>query len=402
MNVLFFCHADFSSNSMGHIAGFAAGLARRGHACAAAIPGDVRDSAAALGDHPPLRPVLFSDTWERTGEIFPDGRPADVLHAWTPREHVRRALERCQVAMPAARAAIHLEDNEQFLAERFSGEPYARLRRHSDAEILEKLPQTLAHPRPSQRFLRAAHGVTAIIRPLRKFVPLGTPFAELWPGVDFGRNRPGPADPALRASLGLRPQERVLCYPGNSHFANLEELQTLYEAVFLLNREGVPCRLLRTGADTVPDFAARFDPALLAAHVLHLGWVDAARLPDLLRLADALVQPGRADAFNRYRLPSKLPEFLASGRPVVLPRANVAHRMVDGRDGLFLETGTPQEIAARCRQIFVDPALAERLATGAAAFARRHFDADANAGTLEDFYRRLRRPWRSLLPFLNR
>ena len=46
-------------------------------------------------------------------------------------------------------------------------------------------------------------------------------------------------------------------------------------------------------------------------------------------LADVLVQPGRAGPFNDYRLPSKLPEFLSAGRPVVLPATNLARQLRD-------------------------------------------------------------------------
>ena len=56
--------------------------------------------------------------------------------------------------------------------------------------------------------------------------------------------------------------------------------------------------------------------------------MEAARLPALLRLADVLVQPGESNRFNTHRLPSKLPEFLASGRPVIMPRANLGLRAV--------------------------------------------------------------------------
>ncbi len=163
-------------------------------------------------------------------------------------------------------------------------------------------------------------------------------------------------------------------------------MQSLYEAVFLFNRRGAPCRLIRTGWDT-PDFPARFAPDLLTRHVLHLGFVERTRLPDLLRLADMLVQPGADDAFNRYRLPSKLPEFLATGRPVVLPRANVGLRVRDGREALLLRTGKPEEIADVCRRVFGDPALARRLAEGGLAFARRHFDPALNAPALARFLR---------------
>ena len=396
MNILFFCHDDFACNSMGHIVGFAAGLRTLGQACAVAIPGDDRASAATLGERPPFHPAVFSDAWEHPGELFPDGGPPDFLHVWTPREHVRRAAEHFLQDRPGVRLVVHLEDNEEHLAARFLGETDADLRAFANADLSARLPGHLSHPREAARFLRTASGVTGIVRALAAFAPPGVPFTELFPGVDFDRFGPGPPDPALRPSLGLREDEKIVCYPGSSHFANAEEMASLYEAVFTLNREGTPCRLLRTGRDT-PEFLARFAPEKLARHVLHLGFVDRARLPGLLRLADALVQPGRDDAFNRYRLPSKLPEFLASGRPVITPRANLGCRLRPGREALLLETGQPEEIAARCRQVFADPALARRLGRGGAAFARRHFDPAANARRLARFYRGLRSPWRRTL-----
>ena len=46
--------------------------------------------------------------------------------------------------------------------------------------------------------------------------------------------------------------------------------------------------------------------------------------PQLLVAADILVQPdGSPGPFNDYRFPSKLPDFFASGRPVVLPKTNI-------------------------------------------------------------------------------
>ena len=386
MNVLFFCHDDFACNSLGHIAGFAGGLRRMGHACAVAIPGDDRSSAALWGADPPFRPAIFADTWERPRTLFPDGRPADVLHVWTPREHVRRAAELCRQHTPGARLFVHLEDNEEHLLAAFAGVPCENLRAMDDAALAAHLPAHLAHPREYRRFLASADGVTGITAALAGFVPGGVPFAELWPGVDFAVFRPGPPDPALRASLGIGPGEKVVCYPGSSHFANAEEMAALYGAVFLLNAAGTPCRLVRTGHDT-PEFLARFSPDDLTRYVRHLGFVERARLPGLLRLADVLVQPGRADKFNRYRLPSKLPEFLASGRPVVLPRANVGLRVRDGREAVVLRTGEPAEIAARCRRVFNDPGWAARLSAGGAAFARRWFDPVVNARGLARFYR---------------
>ena len=386
MNVLFFCHADFASNSMGHISGFAAGLNALGHICAAAIPGDSRTSYVVLDENLPLRPFLFSETWERVDMLFPDGRAADIIHAWTPREHVRRAVERCRQEMPGARLIVHLEDNEIYLTACFLGVTREQLRDLSETDLAARLPTHLSNPTEAVRFLKSAAGVTGIVRSLAEFVPRDVPFAEVRPGVDFSRFRPAAANRALRESLGIRSEEKVLVYPGSSHFANAGEMGSLYEAVFQLNQEGMPCRLIRTGYDE-PDFHARFPAADLARFVLNLGFVDRARLPDLLRLADALVQPGVADDFNRYRLPSKLPEFLATGRPVLLPQANIGLRVHPDREAIVLKTGAAKEIADQCRRVFNDKVLAQRLAAGGVAFAQRYFDPTANARTLARFYK---------------
>ena len=161
-------------------------------------------------------------------------------------------------------------------------------------------------------------------------------------------------------------------------------MRDLYVAIRLLNQRGTPTRLVRTGFNR-PQFLEGLS-ADLTAHVLDLGFIAKARLPRLLGIADVLVQPGTPGPFNDYRLPSKLPEFLASGRPVVLPPTNIALEMKDGVEAIFLSSGSPEDIAGCCERIFADPALAERLGQKGAAFARRNFDLAANtAGLLRTY-----------------
>ena len=124
----------------------------------------------------------------------------------------------------------------------------------------------------------------------------------------------------------------------------------LYEAVRLLNQRGTATRLVRTGFNR-PQFLESLTPEL-KAHVTDLGFIAKARLPRLLAAADVLVQPGRPGPFNDYRLPSKLPEYLASGRPVVLPATNIALGMRDGVEAVFLGAGSPDDIADCCERVF--------------------------------------------------
>jgi hypothetical protein len=142
------------------------------------------------------------------------------------------------------------------------------------------------------------------------------------PGIDAERFRPDLVPPVSRAELGLGEDDFVLVYHGTIHFANQHEMMSLYLGVKLLQRRGHKVRLVRLGHT---EFGGP-DPAssrALGDGVVELGPVVWRDIPAYLGLADAYVQPGPPDVFNRYRLPSKLPEFLAMGRPVILPHCNI-------------------------------------------------------------------------------
>ncbi len=386
MNILFVNYGDFTTNSLNHIAGFANALCAGGHACVVAVPSG-RETISAIRN-PLFIPATFAEALAKPG-LFPDARPADLIHAWTPREGVRKFVLGYQRALKCpARLIIHLEDNERYLLEAYTGTPFAQLRTAPPDSIDRWLVDGLPHPLRHESFLRIADGVTHIVEKLRAHIPSEVPSHLLFPPVDFDLYRANGNDKpnkSLRSDLGLRPGEKILVFTGSNTFANEPEMRELYLAVALLNQRGTPTRLIRTGFNS-PTFLSSlaFD---YKEFVLDLGFIEKARLPHLLALADVLVQPGHPGAFNDFRLPSKLPEFLATGKPVVLPNTNLALLMQDGRDATFLQTGAPEEIADICTRLFNDPALCARLATNAVAFAHRHFDASVTTHGLTDFYK---------------
>jgi glycosyltransferase involved in cell wall biosynthesis len=123
--------------------------------------------------------------------------------------------------------------------------------------------------------------------------------------------------------------------------------------------------------------------------VISLGQFRHHHLPALLALADFFVQPGWDDPFNHYRLPSKLPEFFALGRPVILPRTNLGEQVRHGVDAWVLDRADAAGIVGAVNALRADPALAARLGTGAADFAARHFSWSRSAAALASFYGQL-------------
>lgn len=383
VNILFVNYGDFTTNSLNHIGGFANELCTLGNACIVAVPKGKSTLRVIPG--PLFIPATYDEILAKS-VVFPDGRAADVIHAWTPREVVRRFVLDYQRQVHA-RLIIHLEDNEDFLLSTWFGRPISLLGELSEAEFAENAPQALSHPRRYRQFLSAADGVTVIVESLRQFVPKEVPSAVLPPGVDPNLYHPRIPDQNLRKELGLRDDERVIVFTGSNTFANEPEMRELYVAVSLLNSRGIPTRLVRAGYNS-PTFQAAL-PEALKTHVLDLGFQEKSKLPDLIALADVLVQPGRAGPFNDFRLPSKLPEFFASGKPVILPASNIGMVVRDGVDAILLRTGEPEEIADACERVFKDPELAEALGKQAVAFAGDRFNLTSTVKHLSQFYRKI-------------
>lgn len=382
-NILFLLSGSFISNSALHVAALARELAAAGHACAVAVAHDL--GTIKHLDRPAFRGLTH--TMAENDPDFPDKRGPDVIHAWTTRENVRLLAEKL-LSRHQSRLIVHLEDNEQQILSLSLGRPWAELAALPDAELGRLISADQSHPRLSRGFLAKCDGVTIIMDRLREFVPAGKPCLTLTPAADARHYYPRPVPAAFRAALQLAPDTTVLFYHGNVHASNAAEVRELYAAVLELNRTGSPVTLFRAGLDQVDflgDLAGAVTPFVLSlGQILHHH-----HLPPLMALADIFVQPGAPDAFNDYRFPSKLPEFFALGRPVVLPRTNLGTTLRHGVDAWVLDRADAAGIAAAVRTLRADPALREKLARGAADYAAQHFSWRRTAEALAKFYETL-------------
>ena len=313
-------------------------------------------------------------------------RDRTIVLAWTPREPVRRATQ--PFAALGVPYVVHLEDNEEYLLAARVGRTAAELRRLPLAEQDRLTPPLLLHPTRGLEFLRDAAGLTMITEELNEFNVSGCPHHVARPGIDTELFRPDIEPPLSRRQLGIGPDEFVLVYHGTVHYANQHEMLSLYLAVHLLARRGRRVRLVRLG-DTAPGGVDPRSFGALRHGVIELGVVDWRAVPGYLALADAFVQPGAPDDFNRYRLPSKLPEFLAMGRPVVLPRCNIGNDLVDRQNALLLERGDALEIAAMVEMLLDEPGLTARLGAGARQFALEQLSWEDNSVRLAGFLREM-------------
>jgi glycosyltransferase involved in cell wall biosynthesis len=347
-NILFVLDGDLMTSSGIHVRALAHYLSEAGHHCVVAVP-DCKSSVKALVR--PLYKVTELIELIEEGLTFPDQRGPDIVHAWTPRRIVQSYCSRL-ARYHSFKLIIHLENHEEQIFE---------------GNVLEQ-----------------ADGVTVATDTLKGFVPEGIPVCEIPPGADGHLFKPGLNGAALKRALRIPEDHAVTVYAGNVHQANAREVRSLYLAVALLNREGCPTTLVRAGIDYQPTL----DGPSIGCHTIDLGYLDHKMLPHIYSLADFFVQPGRSAKVNDYRVPAKLAEFFAMGKPVILPKTNVGRHTKHGVEAFVLPVADATNIVDAVKIIMNDGELYQRLAEGARRFFERHLSWPVTCRKLVEFYSR--------------
>jgi glycosyltransferase involved in cell wall biosynthesis/2-polyprenyl-3-methyl-5-hydroxy-6-metoxy-1,4-benzoquinol methylase len=380
-NLIFVGHCDFHGNSAMHLFSIANVLTDLGHSCAVCVPGRPE---TVLDHGEPRFQVLDHDEAVLRGVSFANRQGPDLIHAWTPRELVRRTtmslVQRYKVPY-----FVHFEDNETIvLLDELPGWSREDLERLPAGALDVIVADHRTHPHHSRRLLAGAAGVTALIDRLLEFKPAEVPGIVFFPGYDATFAKIDSPDEELRVALGIVPDQLLVVYTGNVHNSNFQEVRSLVLAVALVNRRGFRVKLVKTGWNyyVLPELS---DPEI-AQHVIDRGFVARSEIHRLLAAADVLVQPGRSNEFNDYRFPSKLPEFLASGRPVILPRSNVGLLLKNGEEALILGNGHSADIADALQRLAIDAGLRARIGHGGRAFALRNLDWVKNVAAIPSFY----------------
>jgi len=388
LNILYVLYQDFNCNSAIHVHNFANSIAGLGNECIVSVPNN-KNSFMDISSEPPL--YIPAEYQEIAGSkvTFSDNKDPDIIHVWTPREITRIFHSSIKNRFKNSRLVIHLEDNEDLIFEKQANMSQEQVKELSEDQLNNLVNSSLSHPIRYKDFLEQADGMTVIIDTLCKFIPKGTPSMVLWPIIDPAKFTAKPKDNALLRELGINNDPLIICYTGNVHRSNTQEVRSLYTAVALANEEGIPIKLIRTGNDYC-DFLGD-DIERLHKYSVELGHVKYEEIPSLLALADILIQPGGPDEFNDYRLPSKIPEYLAAGKPVVAPNTNIGRYLRNNKNAMITEKGDEFEILDAIRALSGNKPLRERLSRGGREFAIKHFDKKRISSDLERFYRRVSR-----------
>ena len=167
-----------------------------------------------------------------------------------------------------------------------------------------------------------------------------------------------------RSSLGLPESEFLWTYAGN-----VGPAQGLEAAVDAAGALGEGYRLLVLGDGPAVTALRERAEAVGPGRVVFRGQVAPEEAVRHVRASDALLVPLSGHPILQTFVPSKLFDFCAAGRPVIVSAAGESARLVEAASAaIAVPSDDPDRLAAVLRRLRRDPELRERLAAAGRAF----------------------------------
>jgi glycosyltransferase involved in cell wall biosynthesis len=174
---------------------------------------------------------------------------------------------------------------------------------------------------------------------------------------------PLPDGAALRARLGLQPEEYVVGLV--SSLVAHEGIGTLLEAVKILNDRGIRTRALIVG-DGPERTALQRQAADLGLDAVFTGRVPSSQVRDYHAVLDVFTVPRTPDRVCQLVTPLKPVEAMASGLPVVVSSVRaLAEIVADQQTGLLFPPLDAGALADQLEQLRVRPELRAKLGASA-------------------------------------
>jgi len=171
----------------------------------------------------------------------------------------------------------------------------------------------------------------------------------------------------------------------------LKDVFFIVRAFAMVRSQGYDCKLRIVGGWTESRKSAILKYAvennLSADDIVMTGCVDERGLEACYRTAAALLTPLWDDDRSKTRLPNKLGEYLASGRPVVAGKVgDLTEFLIDDVNACLAEPGDERDFADRMVSVLRDPTRAHQIGAAGQQASLTHLDYRAHSSRLSKFF----------------
>lgn len=198
-----------------------------------------------------------------------------------------------------------------------------------------------------------------------------------------------PSQPLETRNSGSKLKEFVIIYAGSCKDG--DGFENLLDAVTIAVSNGCPVRLDVLGTDGLSGMAAKQRKTVEKDETLHsrvrfLGKVSDEDYFSLLNSADCLVLPRPDCQIVRAAFPTRLPEFLSTGRPVLTTSVpDVPQYLEPGVHAEIVEKGTSTALAGGILRLWKEPERARKIGIAGREKGREVFDYRQHALVLSQF-----------------
>jgi phosphatidylinositol alpha-1,6-mannosyltransferase len=228
----------------------------------------------------------------------------------------------------------------------------------------------------------------------REIRRLGVPWIPLQRiAMGVSASPPNPGDDAFTRTLGFqhrRGDGPLLLFVGR--LAEEKGWRDLLQAMAVLSRRGSDATLLLLGEGRDRDQVKRQIADLGLADRVHLtGWVDHARIPLYMGVADIFVAPSYTTPDGRCEAQGlALAEAMLAGLPVIASRVGgIVDHVQHGHTGWLVEERAPRAIADAVQHLHRERALAEQMGERARLYVSRELSREHTALAFDRVYRHL-------------
>lgn len=148
-----------------------------------------------------------------------------------------------------------------------------------------------------------------------------------------------------RRSFGLPDDVPLVGYIGSMHRSR--GVEVLFDAIELIRKTRPEVRFLHSGRT--------WKDVRLPATVQSFGYIDDARVPDLVKSMDVLAVVNRASSFGNFSYPVKLYEAMSCGVPVVASRTPATEWILRDAPRGLVEPENPEALAAAIAAALDEP-----------------------------------------------
>lgn len=207
-------------------------------------------------------------------------------------------------------------------------------------------------------------------------------------GVETERFRPQSSDPEIRRQLGIPDNQFVAAYVGTMGMAH--GLETLLQVAALLQDRAPQITLLMVG-----DGGNRNDLLKIVAGRQLRNLVVAEpqpreKIPAIINSADVCLSLLKNQAVFKTVIPTKMLEYMACGRPVVLSVGGQAEQILREADaGISVEAENPAAITDAILAMYSDPAARKRFGENGRKYVTTNMERSKTARDYLDVLARL-------------